>query len=243
MENKKEFSFVFYIIFLLFLLTAGNLKAAPHIEFKKNEIDFGELKQRVRETRFFKFKNTGDDTLKITGIRTTCGCTAAVVSSESIPPGKEGRIEITFSSSTYVGEITRGVKIHTNDPSNRILDIAVKVDVLPPTVRLKIFYLKDCGDYKYIKDKILDPLKKKYKIEMESFDISSPKNYELLVNIEDYCYDRGNRLPIVNIGRSVLGGKDEIEKNLEYMIRDCFRSNCDIPEFGDTGRKIKVKDR
>ena len=111
MENKKEFSFVFYIIFLLFLLTAGNLKAAPHIEFKKNEIDFGELKQRVRETRFFKFKNTGDDTLKITGIRTTCGCTAAVVSSESIPPGKEGRIEITFSSSTYVGEITRGVKM------------------------------------------------------------------------------------------------------------------------------------
>jgi len=228
------------ILFALLFFSAENLNAEPHIKCDKYEIDFGKMEQRIRETRFFEFKNTGDDTLKIIRVRSNCGCAAAIVSSENIPPGEKGKIEITFNSSTYVGQVSKIVKIHTNDPANNIVDVKVKADVLPPTVRLRLFYLKDCGNSEYISEKIFGPLKKKYKLEIESFDISSSRNYELLVKHEEHCNSRGNKLPVLIIGRSVLGGKDEIEKNLENRITGCFRVNCDLPVI-ETERNASKK--
>jgi hypothetical protein len=228
MNNMNKISLKALFILLVSCLTLG---AAPQIKFVRNEIDFGKVKQRIRETRTLNFSNTGDDTLQITDIRTTCGCTAAIVSSEKIPPGKSGRIEVTFNSNTYTGKVTRLVRVHSNDPSNQIVTLTVKADVLPPTIELYFFYSEDCEDYNFVKTKVLCPLKKKYKLKIQSLEISSSRNYNLLVRLEEYCNDRGNRLPIVIIGNSILGGKDEIEKSLERKISDCFHMDCGLPEL------------
>ncbi len=231
MKNIKKSNIVSSFALGVLFLSCNNLQTGPHIKFGKNEIDFGKMKQNVHKTRVIKFTNTGDDTLRITQIQTTCGCTAAIVSSEIIPPGKRGNIKVTFGSSMYLGKITRSVKIHSNDPSNQIVTLTVKADVLPPTVNFYFFYIKNCADCNFVKTKIFAPLKRKYKLKIRSFEISSPRNYELLVKLEEHCNDIGNRIPIVVIEDSILGGKDEIEKRLESKIIDCLDFDCNLPEL------------
>lgn len=228
--NKRNPKLVSNIVLVLIFLSCKTLQAEPHIKFDERELDFGILEQRVKETRIVDFSNTGDDTLRISRVRTTCGCTAAIVSSKNIPPGGKGSIKISFSSSTYVGKISRHVKVHTNDPSNQILDLTIKADVLPPKIKLYFFYSQDCAGYNFIQTKIIAPLSSKYSFEIEYLEISSPGNYERLIKLEKWCNNTGNRIPIIIIGNSVLQGKDEIVKNLENKIEYYSRRDFNLPD-------------
>ena len=50
-------------------------------------------------------------------------CTATS-SDKLIPPGEEGKIKVTLSTHGYGGiNLKKGIKIHTNDPLNRIIHL------------------------------------------------------------------------------------------------------------------------
>lgn len=66
----------------------------------------------------FTFTNTGAYPIKITGTRTTCGCTAAVADERTIAPGQTGKIAVSFKTLGRNGLYEEPIVIETNDPKN-----------------------------------------------------------------------------------------------------------------------------
>ena len=111
----------------------------PKIKFKETAWNFGKVKQGELLSHEFVFTNEGDATLVIQKVSTSCGCTAALVSADKIPPGKEGRIEIKFDTRGYGGPVNKLVYVDSNDPgeSHRQLEVAADIEI-PPSPKIDL---------------------------------------------------------------------------------------------------------
>jgi hypothetical protein len=103
---------------ILVPLLAVTLAASAKITFEKTELDFGELEHGKVIDMEYKFKNTGDQTLIIKNISSSCGCTVTKVEKKEYQPGEEGTIPVKFFSRGLNGKITRTITVSTNDPEN-----------------------------------------------------------------------------------------------------------------------------
>ena len=101
-----------------FLLIATPTLAAPSISVEKSTHDFGTINQGQKVDHLFTVKNRGDEPLTITQIRSSCGCTAATLSTKTIPPGKSGEVKVTFDSTNFADQVTKTVHLDSNDPRN-----------------------------------------------------------------------------------------------------------------------------
>ncbi len=117
----------------------------PEIDFSEELWDFGTIKQGEKVTHVFEVKNLGDTELVIGKVRTSCGCTAALVSSSEIAPGSSSQIKVSFNSSGYKGKTTKHIYVESNDPDEplRKLTITATVEVsselVEPKPELTIF--------------------------------------------------------------------------------------------------------
>ena len=114
--------------------TAGNDKGkvrAPHIKFKEKTYDFGKVLQGEVVKHSFSFTNTGDMTLLVTNVRSSCGCTVSDYSKKPISPGGSGKIEVSFNSHRRKGMQNKSITVTSNSiPNTTTLHIKANV-VLP----------------------------------------------------------------------------------------------------------------
>lgn len=111
--------------------TKSNL---PEIKFEEEIHDFGKITQGEKISFAFKFKNTGDKNLIISGASGSCGCTVPNYPKEPIPAGGEGKIDVLFNSEGKSGLQEKTVTLITNcEPSTRILKIKTEV-VIPESL-------------------------------------------------------------------------------------------------------------
>ena len=96
--------------------SAAPTSGAPHIVFAEPVYDFGKVEQGKQVTHMFRFTNQGGQELRIESVKTSCGCTAAVISEEVIPSGQEGTISATFDTTHFSGEKAKGITVYSNDP-------------------------------------------------------------------------------------------------------------------------------
>jgi hypothetical protein len=59
-------------------------------------------------------KNSGNQDLKIFSVVTSCGCSTALLSSDTLKPGETGSIKFTFNGNGF-GEISKNVMVSTNE--------------------------------------------------------------------------------------------------------------------------------
>ncbi len=78
----------------------------------------------------FTIKNTGNQPLKINGVRTSCGCTAALPSDSTVLPGEQAHIDVDFNPMGYRGDVTKEIYIATNDPSAQMTTLKLKMDIV-----------------------------------------------------------------------------------------------------------------
>lgn len=71
----------------------------PVMSFESKEHDFGTIEQGTNVEHVFKFKNTGDAPLIITGARGSCGCTVPQYPKEPVNPGESGEMLVKFNGS------------------------------------------------------------------------------------------------------------------------------------------------
>jgi len=88
----------------------------PRIFFDNPDFDFGKVYKGSKVEHVFKFENRGNDTLEIKKAKPSCGCTAAILSNNTILPGKTGEIKSTFNSGSYNGKIKKTIAVLSNDP-------------------------------------------------------------------------------------------------------------------------------
>lgn len=109
----------------------SNSNKKPIISFDKTEHDFGDIMEGEVVEYNFKFTNTGNADLIISGQRASCGCTVSDYPRNPIKPGESSYIKVTFNSQGRTGKNYKTVTLSTNcEPSEVVLTI--KANVIQP---------------------------------------------------------------------------------------------------------------
>ena len=118
-------------------VTVGEVKKrdGAAITFTEEEHDFGDIVQGDVVKYTFKFKNSGNEPLKLSNVVVTCGCTATDWPKEIIKPGEESSITVQFSSRGKMGIQNKIIRVMSNS-INFSDAVKIKANVLPKRLNL-----------------------------------------------------------------------------------------------------------
>ncbi|MBN1213035.1 MAG: DUF1573 domain-containing protein [candidate division Zixibacteria bacterium] len=119
-------------VFILGLLSlsAISVQAGPKVEIPNHEFNFGKTVQRVGLTHTFWVKSVGDDTLRITKIVPGCGCTQAPIGDSVLAPGDSTRLDITLSTGSYRGFLSKKPYLLTNAGEEKVY-VKIHAQIFP----------------------------------------------------------------------------------------------------------------
>lgn len=99
------------------LTSQAQSSRGPLISFETLVFDMGNISHsqpRNNEGKCeFRFTNTGDEPLIITGVRADCGCTTPNYTQEPVLPGESGKIAVQYDNSR-AGYFSKGITVTTN---------------------------------------------------------------------------------------------------------------------------------
>lgn len=102
------------------------------LTFKEEQYNFGDIEKGKPVTHEYTFKNTSKQTILITNVKASCGCTTPNWTKEPIKPGESGSVTATYNAANP-GPFTKTITVTTNDTEqNKILTIKGKV-IAPET--------------------------------------------------------------------------------------------------------------
>lgn len=103
----------------------NTIQSEPKPEGKKNLTtiqwldstrNIGKIRNGEKVEISFRFRNTGDYPLVVSGVSVSCGCTVAEKPEQAIAPGKEGMIKAAFDSKGRIGANHKTITVQTNTP-------------------------------------------------------------------------------------------------------------------------------
>ncbi len=94
-----------------------------------NAWDFGKAKQGEVLKHDFLFKNETKNVLNITGVNTSCGCTASQSDKKSLKPGESTTIKVSFNSHGYQGEVKQFIYVNTDNADLAVVRFAIKAQI------------------------------------------------------------------------------------------------------------------
>lgn len=123
-----------FLIFALFIFAVSTAMAQPKIEFEGGKTyDWGKVNQKDSPLKTkVKIYNKGTDTLHITRVKPTCGCTTAPLDKDKIEPDGFATLEISLRVSNYSGHVGKTIRISSNDPDNPHISYRLKANVFTP---------------------------------------------------------------------------------------------------------------
>ncbi|MEJ2699538.1 MAG: DUF1573 domain-containing protein, partial [Desulfuromonadales bacterium] len=130
--NKRVSLLLLMSLLLLSALPA--LAQSPKLSVEGTNYNFGQVYQGEKVEHVFNFRNSGDAPLSILKVRSSCGCTAALVSSTEVGPGETGEVRATFDSTRFRGEVVKTVYLYSNDPVRRVIQLTIHGEVKPELV-------------------------------------------------------------------------------------------------------------
>jgi hypothetical protein len=101
----------------------------PRVAVDRTEHDFGPVRQQGAYTTTFTIRNEGDAPLHVQSVRGECGCTQSELSSKEVAPGGTASLTVAFHTYTFVGPLTKHVRVGTDDPDRPTVDLALRVEV------------------------------------------------------------------------------------------------------------------
>ena len=97
------------------------------ITWKEDTHNFGDIEKGKPVSNEFVFKNTTKQTILITNVKASCGCTATNYTKTPIKPGESATVTATYNAANP-GSFSKNVTVTTNDSDvNKILTIKGKV--------------------------------------------------------------------------------------------------------------------
>lgn len=86
------------------------------LKFDRTLIDAGTMTEDdAPRTYIFTGRNVSRQTLHITQVKTTCGCTSSTVSIKELKPGTVFKVSITFTPNRYPGTINTGAFLYLRE--------------------------------------------------------------------------------------------------------------------------------
>lgn len=115
-----------------FFAISSAVIAGPRIQFASPAFEFGRITCGELVNYSFIFTNLGDQTLELSDVRPSCGCTTAGAYDRTVAPGKTGRIPIQFNSANASGAVGKTVIVLCNDPTQTNIVLQIKGTVWKP---------------------------------------------------------------------------------------------------------------
>jgi hypothetical protein len=122
----KKILYFYFIITVSIFAQFGNPKIVPH----ENEFDFGDIQEGEKVVHKFVIFNRGLDTLKISKVKASCGCTAANPSKTELMPEDSTSIRVEFNSTRRKGQQRKFVYIFSNDPDTPQLRLTFHANII-----------------------------------------------------------------------------------------------------------------
>lgn len=104
----------------------------PELEDKNFIWDFGQVKPDQKVEKDFEIVNPGTKDLLIDDVSSSCGCTAALVTDNKIPPNGKAQLRVTYDPRVNKDKgtfITRKVRIKSNDPAAPLAEFSITANV------------------------------------------------------------------------------------------------------------------
>jgi hypothetical protein len=130
------------IVFIcLFSITLGFSQSKLSVGDGK-QMDFGDVNAGTKLVHDVAVRNLGNDTLRITEVKAQCGCTATMLSNNTIAPHDSTTLNIVFNSAGYPpGKVTKHVYITSNDTgSHGIYTLEFVASVITPLMLDPAFF-------------------------------------------------------------------------------------------------------
>ncbi|MHC4455042.1 MAG: DUF1573 domain-containing protein [Planctomycetota bacterium] len=102
----------------------------PKIFFENPNFNFGKIYKGNKVEHVFKFENQGNETLEIKKVKPSCGCTAVMLSNNTILPGNTGEIKATFNSANYRGKVKKTIAVLSNDPDTTSHKLTISGEII-----------------------------------------------------------------------------------------------------------------
>ncbi len=102
--------------------TIIDTSTAPILAFENTVVSYGSVAQGSNPYRTVKFTNKGKTPLIITHCESPCSCLIASASTEPVPPGGSGEIQLKYNTA-LVGTFNKTVTVHSNAKKNVVLSV------------------------------------------------------------------------------------------------------------------------
>lgn len=117
--------------------------AVPSISILETSYDFGRVVEGEKLTHAFVIKNVGQAPLHVTRMHASCSCIVTSLKDKELPPGGEGRIEVTFDTNHFSGNVRKSLSVFSDAPNNprAVLEVRAQIEELlvfePDYVKLR----------------------------------------------------------------------------------------------------------
>ena len=105
-------------------------ETGPKLLLTSTQHNFGKVKEGEVVSYQVRFKNTGNAELDISRVKSSCGCTATVLSKKELKPGEIGTLDIKLDTSGREGQFVRTVTLYSNDSHNPNQTITLYVNIV-----------------------------------------------------------------------------------------------------------------
>lgn len=129
---------------LLFLTALSTTQA--QLKWEKMEIELHPKAGDAEAVANFKYQNTGKTPIKITSVKSSCGCTAASSKKDEVAPGESGEVVATFKIGGRTGFQQKSITVETTDPAQPIANLMLKATIEQPVEIQPSFVFWQAGE-------------------------------------------------------------------------------------------------
>lgn len=112
-------------------------QAQAIIQFPVDQSNLDTLIEGEIKTTQFAFQNIGTDTLRLTNVHSSCGCTIPAWKQQAIAPGKWDTIQAAYHSVGHVGIINKSLYVESNGGN---IELKLIGAVVPFASDLRLYY-------------------------------------------------------------------------------------------------------
>ena len=118
-------------LFIAFLALHSVYSQPRIVVVEGTTFDYGRVEEGTTVTKTLTVKNTGRDSLLISNVSTSCGCTVAKLSAQHLAPGDSAALTIAFYTKDVVGtSVKRQIFVRSNDSTQSTVTLTMVATIL-----------------------------------------------------------------------------------------------------------------
>lgn len=233
---------IFKVLFSFIFLYIGS--AQPQLEIIGGDTyDWGDVKGVDKVQAKVQIRNSGTELLKIYEVKPTCGCTTAPLDKNELKPGEIATLDITLSLSGRQNQVTKTIRIKSNDPNASEKVLWLKCNVIRNlSIPNKFLSYKDMTVGYEKEEKIPITNTSKENITLSDFSVDNP---DLSINLQGKVVLKpGETKYLIGVAkpresgnfRAIIKFKTTDPENPEVII-NAFGKVNQSPIFNESNKK------